>query len=168
MKSSVSHGSPRLTARLQVLALLAGLSVPVLSGCPGALEGSGWPMPTGSGGMTGTGTGGSGTGTGGGGAGPCDAPAMVFPSCISAACHKPTGGFGPDLSPAGLAGLTTMTTLFSTGPCAGKTFITPADKANSPLLKKVQGDTCGAQMPYMMPPLPTDQINCIVGWVNSQ
>lgn len=169
MKSSVSHGRAPSTARLQVLALIAGLSLPLLGGCPGQLGGGPWPpvVGTGSGGATGTGTGGSGTGTGGA-SNACDAPTMVFPSCVSASCHLPTGFFPPDLSAANaasrLAGVTAAT---SAGPCVGKKMIETGDRANSVLLKRVEGTTCGALMPYMMPALSQTQMDCLTNWVTT-
>jgi hypothetical protein len=178
MKCSVSHGPARtrafLSARLHVLAAIAGLSLPLMAGCPGSLGGTGWPQPGGTGsGGAGTGTGGAGTGTGGSGTGtggasaPCDAPAMVFPSCVNANCHKPMGPYPPDLSAAGVANLKTTNALFSSGPCANQPFIT-ADKANSPILKRIQGTTCGPQMPMGLPALMPDQISCVTSWVNAQ
>ena len=176
MKCSVSHGSARnrafLSARLHVLAAIAGLSLPLLAGCPGSLEGN-WPPaqgnPAGSGGMTGTGTGGMMGGGTGGASGACDAPAMWLQStnmtaggCSPAGCHS-AGGFNPNFTGDAWAALSGKNAML--GSCASQPFV--SGKGEGVLFKRLKGTECGASMPFVQP-INQGAIECITSWVNSK
>lgn len=173
MKSSVSHGRARSTARLQVLAVIAGLSVPIFAGCPGALEGTGWVKP-GSGGATATGSGGA-TGTGGsgagtGGAGACDAETMflknpsVTAGCGAVGCHAAASPFGDLITDPWGAMFGQNAKL---GPCAGMPLINSSKPASGVLFKRLSGKECGESMPFVQP-ISQPAIDCITSWANSK
>jgi hypothetical protein len=177
MKSSVSHGRAcsyaRSIVRLPVLALLVGLSLPLLTGCPGALEGK-WPQP-----ITGTGTGGTGGGgTGTGGTVGCDAETEwlknstkknasgVATGCASAGCHA-AGGFLPNLTTDPWGAMFGVNA--TQGTCVGMPMIGPSKPASGTLFKRLSSGDCGFQMPFGAAP-PTDQgaVDCITAWANSK
>lgn len=169
---------------LAKVGFIAGLILipAAIMGCAGQLDssitprdGTGGSGQVGTGGSNNAGTGGSGqTGTGGSSGMTCDAVKQVFmPSCASnGSCHQPVGVFPPKLD--GTADLKTLTALTSTGPCAGKKIIEPADRANSVLITRVKGDSCGHQMPDMMlgiagiQHLSQTDVDCLTSWVNAQ
>lgn len=192
MNRVVSPDRKPVTPNVSALGLLAGLILlPAIVGCPGTLSGE-FATPGGSGGsgmtggtggtdVPGTGgtmvgsTGGSGMpGTGGTSGPPCDAPNMVFKTtCDGAACHStgsPFGVFATDTPETGLVG---KNALLSTGTCNGKPLIDTANPANSVVLIRVKGDTCGEVMPAksidpMAVPLTPAQIDCLTSWIASK
>jgi hypothetical protein len=128
---------------------------------------------TGTGGSGMTGSGGSGmSGSGGGSGTVCDAPTKVLPGCVSAACHKPTGPFTPDLMAGASDGtmktrLAGSTAIYSMSTCNGQPIINSADRASSTLLKRIQGTSCGPQMPNDLPPLNSADMECLTSWVTA-
>jgi hypothetical protein len=143
------------TRYLGFLALGAGLLLPILSGCPGSLEGAFPPPP----GMGGTG------GAGGAGGAPvdCDAPTMVFaPKCSF--CHPVLAQ--PDLTMNPPPNLAAVMTTMSPG-CENMPIINAASPSSSVILKRISGTTCGNQMPLNLPALSPTEIDCVTNWVIS-
>jgi hypothetical protein len=169
MKRSVADGRVTAVARLPFLGVLVvGLLLPVMTGCPGALEGS-WPAPTGggaTGGMSGGGTGGSGT------TGACDAVAKVFSNgtptaCASSGCHSAVfppllTGTSADIWPR----LFNQPQLAQNS-CPGN-YVDGANLANSVILKRVSGNSCGANtlMPYLSTAPDQMIVDCLTSWIN--
>jgi hypothetical protein len=140
---------------LGFLTLGVGLLLPLLAGCPGSLEGT-FPPP-GGGGTGGTGAGGA--------AGVCDAPTMVFATRCSF-CHPLLAQ--PDLTMNPPPDLTVvMSTMASTG-CVGMPLVNATTPADSVLLKRISGTTCGDQMPMGGPYLSATEIACVTSWVMSK
>ncbi|MEO5769579.1 MAG: hypothetical protein ABIS92_14595 [Polyangia bacterium] len=171
MNRPISSRRSPVVARLSTLALLAGLLVlPVLAGCPGSLGAGPWPDSTGGGGATGTG-GNSSPGSGGSGVAACDAPNMIFmPKCSEARCHGPAGLFPPDFSK--LNALKTTKATSSTMTCAMKLITDPATPAMTVLMARINGTTCGEQMPSKLfnpdvTYLTQQEIECVSSWVTS-
>lgn len=168
MKNSASHGGVPSPARLPVLALIVGLSLPVLllGGCPGQL-GETWPQPLmGTGGAPGTG--GAGPGTGGAPAPACDAPTKIFGPklCSITGCHGP--GMAPlDLSGADpFANLAGKTAMQGAG-CVDMPYVSAGNPPGGALMKRISGESCGQRMPPGTP-LSADEINCVASWLSSK
>jgi len=164
MKSSVSNGRARPTVRLPILALIAGLTAPLLAGCPGALEGT-WPQPinggAGSGGASGTGTGGAGMA--------CDAETKylkntTMPGCSAPGCHS--GTFKPDLTTDPWGEMFTKNS--TQGTCIGMPMIGPSKPASGTLFKRLSGTECGPFMPYLQAAPDPAALECITAWANSK
>jgi hypothetical protein len=129
------------------------------------------------GGSTGGTNGGSTGGTNGGATGgtsgmvACDAPTQVFvKSCAISGCHMMA--FLPELSAATAAQLKGAKAATSTAPCAGQPLLNSANPSASPILVRVLGSTCGAQMPDKdinpsVSYLSQTDIDCLTSWVNA-
>jgi hypothetical protein len=113
-------------------------------------------------------------GTGGAGGAPCDAPNMVFKTtCTGANCHGP-GPFPPDFQ-GDPTGLVVGRASISVAPCTGMPIVNAANPAASVLLTRINGATCGEQMPSNIdnpdarrPVLTQQQIDCVTSWVMSK
>jgi len=167
MKCPASHGRFHSTVRLPVLFLIAGLSLPLLAGCPGTLGGKDWPPP-GTGGTNGSG-GASGTG---GISGACNAPMMIFAdkTCNATGCHSP-GAQAPDLSGSdpfpNLMGKNAVSPAASA--CVGMPYAIAGSPPGGVLMKRISGDDCGAgtRMPPGLSLSPTE-IDCVASWLSSK
>lgn len=164
-----------LSLRLRNVALIVGLALPTMGGCPGRLEGD-WPAP-GSGG-TGNAPGATGgmmmMGSGGtGGAGPaaCDAETMYFRNtdfvhgCGAVGCHG--AGSGVDLaSPDPWSRLVGKPA--ATGDCRDQPLVVTSKPADGVLLKRLKDKACGQMMPLGAGTPDQPAVDCITSWVNSK
>jgi hypothetical protein len=99
----------------------------------------------------------------------CDAPALVFQvadtqgGCNGSVCHA--GVFPPDLISEGVATrLLDMNAIL----CPQATYIDSANIENSLILRKLgPSPPCGAQMPFLLPTIAADKLECIRGWISA-
>ena len=155
-------------AHSRILATVVSLALPFLAGCPGSLDPVFLAAP----------------GAGGTGAVPaadCDAPALYFRAtdattgCAAAGvCHD---SVGVTFSKLNLVDANPWQRLLNQpamgvdGPaCKGMLLVDGTNRANSVILKRVSGDTCGADtlMPLGAASPQKEVVDCITAWVFAQ
>lgn len=159
IRSVVRSLSPKQLG-LCAFGLMVGLLLPLATGCPGSLEGN-WPP------ATGTGSGGSsGSGGAGGSLGFCDAPNQVFknPTNLCFGCHPANLTTPPDLA----TPVVTGNSVSASSTCQGMPFIDRTTPANSVLVKRVMGTSCGPQMPILGFTLSAADQACVLDWAMHQ
>lgn len=85
-------------------------------------------------------------------------------SCVNAGCHP--GGGAPFSLRAGESYAQLVNQNATVGPCQGQRRVIPADPANSVLVKRVEGSTCGNRMPLGGSQLPAASIQLIRDWIS--
>lgn len=121
----------------------------------------------GSDGGGGSATGGhSGSGGAGGGLGYCDAPNQVFRSNTNLCflCHPVGNSTPPDLTTPIVTGNSSSVMSL----CQGMPFINRTNPANSVLVKRVMGTSCGPQMPILGFTLSAADQACVADWAAHQ
>jgi hypothetical protein len=146
------------------------LAIPFLAGCPGSLDPVFLAAP---GGVMGAG------GTGAVPAATCDAPALYFRATdatgcgVPGVCHDPAGAAFSKLNLVDAnpwQRLLNQPAMSVGGPaCMGMLLVDGANRANSVILKRVGGDTCGTDtlMPQGVASPQKDAVDCITAWVMS-
>jgi hypothetical protein len=86
-------------------------------------------------------------------------------NCATSGCHLPGGSAPFSLQPGQSYGLI-VNVLATMGPCAGVPRVKPSDAAGSALYRRLQGTSCGSQMPQGLPPLADSLQNRIRDWIN--
>lgn len=141
------------------------------SGAAGTAGTSGAAGVSGAAGASGAAGNSGGGGSAGSAGAACDAPTMVFNvpdtqgGCQGSACHM--GLFPPELHTPGVAAR--LKDVPSGLGCTNQVYIDSANPANSFILNKVQQamPACAARMPFNLPELSADKLQCLVEWVNS-
>ncbi len=85
-------------------------------------------------------------------------------NCVNAGCHP--GGGAPFSLRAGESYRELVNQDASGGPCRGQKRVLPRDPANSVLVKRLEGSTCGNLMPLGGSPLPAASIQLIRDWIS--
>jgi len=90
----------------------------------------------------------------------------IFTSnCAVTGCHV-SGGSAPFTLNAGASYAQLVNQNATVGPCQGQRRVIPNDPANSVLVKRLEGSTCGNRMPLGGSPLPAASIQLIRDWIS--
>jgi hypothetical protein len=84
-------------------------------------------------------------------------------SCVNAGCHP--GGGAPFSLASGQSYSNLVNQPASVGSCQGQMRVQPANPDNSVLVKRLEGSTCGNQMPLGGTPLSAASIQLIRDWI---
>jgi hypothetical protein len=85
--------------------------------------------------------------------------------CVNAGCHP--GGGGPFSLQTGQSYAALVGVTATTGGCAGTLQrVRQSFADSSALVRRLEGTTCGPQMPFGLTPIPQSEINLIRTWIN--
>lgn len=104
----------------------------------------------------------------------CDAETMYFKStdlgkggCGPLGCHTP-GGFPPDLASDDAWSRLAGKPATYQSPCKDQPYVNSAKPADGVLIKRLNGMSCGAIMPFGATSPNQAALDCITSWVNSK
>lgn len=84
-------------------------------------------------------------------------------NCVNAGCHPGSGAPFSLLASVSYINLVGITA--TTGSCAGGVRVEPGNTEASVLLKRLEGASCGSQMPFGLTPLSSADIQLIRDWI---
>jgi len=87
-------------------------------------------------------------------------------SCATSGCHVTGGIIAPMSLEAGVSRSNLVEVTATSGPCAGSKRVKTSDANASVLVKRLDGTTCGQQMPQAGSSLPPAQRQLIRDWIN--
>jgi len=85
--------------------------------------------------------------------------------CVNQGCHP--GGSAPFPLQSGQSHSALVGVTSTTGTCAGALQrVRPFNADSSSLIRRLEGTSCGVQMPFGFPALPQSEVNLIRDWIN--